>query len=72
MDQDDRHDDQDGTFQEPDAGSIDWMGRKVERDRALAERLLLETGDFDEARRRFEREREGPLPESLPTQDRRA
>jgi hypothetical protein len=72
-DTDDTNDrDQDGTIREPDNSTVeDWLGQKVERDRALAERLLSETGDFDEARRRFEQEREGPRPESLPTEERR-
>jgi hypothetical protein len=70
MDTNDR--DQDGTIHEPENSTVDdWLGQKVERDRALAERLLSETGDFDEAKRRFEQEREGPRPESLPTEERR-
>jgi len=70
MDTNDR--DQDGTIREPENSTVDdWLGQKVERDRALAERLLSETGDVDEARRRFEQEREGPRPESLPTEERR-
>jgi hypothetical protein len=70
MDTNDR--DQDGTIREPDNSTVDdWLGQKVERDRALAERLLTETGDFEEAQRRFEQEREGPRPESLPTEERR-
>lgn len=64
--------DEDGTIREPANSTVDdWLGQKVERDRALAERLLTETGDVDEAQRRFEREREGPRPESLPTEERR-
>jgi hypothetical protein len=72
MDDDTRDTEQDGTIREPDNSTVDdWFGQKVERDRALAERLLAETGDFDEARRRFELEREGPRAESLPTEERR-
>ena len=64
--------DGDGTIREPANSTVDdWLGQKVERDRALAERLLSETGDFEEASRRFEREREGPRPENLPTEERR-
>ena len=63
---------QDGTIREPENSTVhDWLGQKVERDRALAERLLSETGDVEEAQRRFDLEREGPRPESLPTEERR-
>ena len=72
MDDDTGDTEQDGTIREPANSTVDdWLGQKVERDRALAERLLSETGDFEEARRRFDREREGPRPESLPTEERR-
>ena len=64
--------DEDEVIEEPENSTVDdWLGQKVDRDRALAERLLSETGDFEEAQRRFELEREGPRPESLPTEERR-
>lgn len=62
----------DGTIHEPDNAKVDdWMGQRVERDTEKAERLLEETGDEDEAARRFEEEAEGHRPEDLPTDQRR-
>jgi hypothetical protein len=45
--------------QEPDNATVDdWMGQRVDRDTERAERLLDETGNEDEAARRFEDESE--------------
>ena len=61
------------TIEEPPNSTVDdWMGQKVERDTKLAEQLLEETGDPDEAARRFEEEKEGHRPEDLPTEQRPA
>lgn len=68
----DEHRDEDGTIREPPNSTVDdWRGQKVERDTKRAEALLEETGDPDEAARRFEEEKEGPRPEDLPTEARR-
>jgi hypothetical protein len=65
--------DPDGTIHEPENSTVDdWMGQRVERDAQLAEDLLEETGDADEAAERFEEEKEGHRPEDLPTEDRPA
>ena len=63
----------DGVVVEPENSTVDdWLGQKVDRDRQLAEDLLAETGgDVEEAQRRFDEQREGPRPESLPTEERR-
>jgi hypothetical protein len=64
--------DETGEIREPPNSTVDdWRGQKVERDTELAEDLLEETGDADEAARRFEQEKEGPRPEDLPTEERR-
>jgi hypothetical protein len=61
-----------GEIHEPPNSTVDdWRGQKVDRDTERAERLLRETGDPDEAARRFEEEKEGPRPEDLPTEERR-
>ena len=61
------------TIEEPPNSTVDdWMGQKVERDTQLAEDLLAETGDPDEAAARFEEEKEGHRPEDLPTEERPA
>ena len=61
------------TVEEPPNSTVDdWRGQKVERDTELAEELLRETGDPDEAAARFEEEKEGPRPEDLPTEERPA
>ncbi len=65
--------DPDGTIREPENSTVDdWMGQRVERDTELAEDLLEETGDPDEAAARFEEEKEGHRPEDLPTEARPA
>jgi hypothetical protein len=63
--------DSDAPIREPDNSTVDdWLGQRVDRDRELAEDLLAETGDPDEAAERFEEEKEGPRPEDLPTEQR--
>jgi hypothetical protein len=65
--------DPDGTIHEPENSTVDdWMGQRVDRDTQLAEDLLEETGDPDEAAARFEEEKEGHRPEDLPTEQRPA
>lgn len=65
--------DPDGTIREPENSTVDdWMGQRVERDTELAEDLLEETGDADEAAKRFDEEKEGHRPEDLPTEERPA
>lgn len=65
--------DADGTIHEPENSTVDdWMGQRVERDTELAEDLLEETGDPEEAAKRFEEEKEGHRPEDLPTEERPA
>jgi hypothetical protein len=65
--------DSDAPIREPDNSTVDdWLGQRVDRDRELAEDLLAETGDPDEAAERFEEEKEGPRPEDLPTEQRPA
>jgi hypothetical protein len=61
------------TIEEPPNSTVDdWMGQKVDRDTKLAEDLLEETGDPEEAAERFEEEKEGRRPEDLPTEQRPA
>jgi hypothetical protein len=70
--QNDNPNNDEGVIEEPPNSTVDdWRGQKVERDTELAEELLEETGDPDEAARRFEQEKEGPRPEDLPTEERR-
>ena len=55
----------------PNSTVDDWLGQRVERDTELAEDLLEETGDPEEAARRFDEQAEKHRPEDLPTEERR-
>lgn len=46
------------------------LGRRMDRDTELAENLADEAESESEAERRFEQEKEGHRPESLPTEER--
>jgi hypothetical protein len=65
--------DPDRIIREPQNSTVDdWTGQRIDRDTKLAEHLLAETGDPDEAAARFEEEKEGHRPEDLPTRERPA
>jgi hypothetical protein len=47
-------------YREPDNSTVDdWFGQSVERDADLAEALVAETGDEEQAAERFEEEATG-------------
>jgi hypothetical protein len=61
----------DEPIEEPDNSTVDdWLGQRVDRDTKRAEELLEETGDPDDAARRYDEQAEKERPEDLPTEDR--
>jgi hypothetical protein len=65
--------DRNDEIREPDNSTVDdWLGQRVERDTAEAERLLEETGDEAAAEAAWEQQAEKERPEDLPTEDRPA
>lgn len=58
-------------IREPDSGiENNWLGQRIDRDKELADQIAEETDDEGKAARRFEKEKEGPRPEDLPTEER--
>ena len=61
-----------GTIEEPENSTVDdWVGQRVQRDEARAERIAEETSDDAEAERRFDEVSEDRRPGDLPTEQRR-
>ncbi len=57
---------------EPENSTVDdWIGQRVQRDEARAERIAEETDDDAEAERRFDEVNEDERPGDLPTEQRR-